>query len=254
MSGMGQCAEIRPELGVYVLGGLSVADRARVTAHLPSCPRCRDEVAGLAALPGLLRKLPAAAVAQLIRDSSPPADPWSVNALPDELISRLARRRRRYRWLTAGCLAMLAAAAGAGWASRQSPPGQPVSRTVLRTARIGGVTVLTDARGFTVYWFAPDTATTSKCTGGCARKWPPLTGLVTAGPGITGHLGTITRPGGTVQATYNGHPLYTASVDTRPGQAKGNDLDASGGIWHEVRISGAPASPSPAGSTRGYGY
>ena len=52
----------------------------------------------------------------------------------------------------------------------------------LKTATIGGVTVLTNAKGLTLYWFAPDTPTTSKCTGSCAAYWPPVTGTPTAGP------------------------------------------------------------------------
>ena len=56
----GQCAQIRPELGVYVLGAIAAADRAAVNRHLASCPRCREEVTGLAGLPALLRKVPVA--------------------------------------------------------------------------------------------------------------------------------------------------------------------------------------------------
>jgi predicted lipoprotein with Yx(FWY)xxD motif len=69
------------------------------------------------------------------------------------------------------------------------------------------------------------------------------------------HAGTITRPDGTTQATYDGHPLYTYAADTAPGQAKGNGLNVSGGVWHEVTVSGsaAPAS-SPSASSHGYGY
>lgn len=68
--------------------------------------------------------------------------------------------------------------------------------TGLGTATIGGTTVLTNARGFTVYWFAPDTATASKCYGSCAAYWPPVTGTTTASPGLPGRVGTITRTGG----------------------------------------------------------
>jgi hypothetical protein len=66
---------------------------------------------------------------------------------------------------------------------------------------------------------------------------------------------------GTIQATYNGHPLYTYTADTSPGQAKGNGINASGGIWHEVTASGKAApAPSPSKSKKssswggGYGY
>ena len=108
----------------------------------------------------------------------------------------------------------------------------------LKTATIGGVTVLTNARGRTLYWFAPDTPTTSACTGSCAAYWPPVTGSPKAGPGVTGKLGTIKRPGGAVQATYDGHPLYTYAGDSGPRQARGNNLELNGGLWYEVRASG----------------
>ena len=89
-----------------------------------------------------------------------------------------------------------------------------------------------------MYRFAPDTSTTSKCTGSCATFWPPVKGPATAMSGVTGTLGTITGPNGTTQATYDGHPLYTFAKDTAPGQAKGNGLNAFGGLWHEMTVSG----------------
>jgi predicted lipoprotein with Yx(FWY)xxD motif len=101
--------------------------------------------------------------------------------------------------------------------------------------------VLTSAKGLTLYWFGPDTPTTSKCTGSCTAYWPPVFGSPEAGPGVTGTLGTIKRPGGSLQATYDGHPLYTYVGDSGPGQANGNDLDLNGGLWHEVRVSGSSA-------------
>ena len=129
------------------------------------------------------------------------------------------------------------------------------SENALKTTTIGGVTVLTNAQGFTLYWFAPDTPTTSKCNGSCATYWPPVKGPATAGPGVTGKLGTITRADGSTQATYNGHPLYTYKGDTAPGQASGNNLNLSGGVWHEVTANGA-AAPAPSASTSsgGGGY
>ena len=108
----------------------------------------------------------------------------------------------------------------------------------LKTATVGGATVLTNAHGLTLYWFAPDTPAMSKCTGSCAVYWPPVTGRPGAGPGVAGKLGTIFRPGGVVQATYDGHPLYTYVGDSGPRQARGNNLDLGGGLWYEVRVSG----------------
>ena len=107
----------------------------------------------------------------------------------------------------------------------------------LKTARIGSVDVLTNADGLTLYWFAPDTSTSSKCFGSCTAYWPPVSGSPAAGPGVTGKLGTIKRPGGGLQATYDGHPLYTYIGDRGPGQANGNDLDLNGGFWYDIRIS-----------------
>jgi predicted lipoprotein with Yx(FWY)xxD motif len=117
-------------------------------------------------------------------------------------------------------------------------PGATAAGGSLKTTHIGGVTVLTNAEGRTLYWFAPDTATKSACYGTCAAYWPPVRGAVTAGPGVTGRLGTITRSDGSVQATYDGHPLYTYVGDTGAGQANGNRLNLNGGLWYEVTPSG----------------
>ena len=127
---------------------------------------------------------------------------------------------------------------GISVAPAAGPAPAPASsgRAVLKAAKIGGVTVLTSARGFTLYWFAPDTPTRSACYGTCAGYWPPVTGTPLAAQGFTGTLGTIKRSDGTTQVTYNGHPLYTYVGDTAPGQAFGNNLN--GGRWHEMTASG----------------
>lgn len=126
------------------------------------------------------------------------------------------------------------------------------SGSALKTTTIGGATVLTNAKGRTLYWFVPDTSTKSNCNGGCATIWPPVKGPATAGSGVTGKLATITRSDGSLQATYNGHPLYTYTGDSAPGQANGNGLNASGGVWHEVTVTGG-AAPSPSKSSSGGG-
>ena len=132
--------------------------------------------------------------------------------------------------------------------------------TTVNMTTINGTAVLTSSSGKTLYWFAPDTSTASKCSGSCATYWPPVTGPVTGGSGVTGTLSTITRADGTIQATYDGHPLYTYVGDTAAGQAKGNGLNLSGGLWYEMTVSGAkPAASTSGGSTSGgggggYGY
>jgi len=121
-----------------------------------------------------------------------------------------------------------------------SPKTQPVATgpDVLKAGHIGGVTLLTNAKGLTLYWFAPDSSTRSTCYGTCAAYWPPVLGDPSAGPGVDGRLGTITRTGGALQATYDGHPLYTYVGDSAPGQDSGNNLNLNGGLWHIVPVTG----------------
>jgi len=152
-------------------------------------------------------------------------------------------------------------AAGASSPASSAPASASASAGTLGMTTINGTAVVTNSKGMTLYWFAPDTSTTSKCTGSCATYWPPVTGPVTAGSGVTGTLGTITRPDGTTQATYDGHPLYTYVGDTGPGQAKGNGKNLSGGLWYEMTVSGATPATGTSGSTStsssssgGYGY
>jgi organic hydroperoxide reductase OsmC/OhrA len=96
-----------------------------------------------------------------------------------------------------------------------------------------------------------DTSTKSNCNGTRAQNWPPVKGPATAS-GVTGTFGTIKRSDGSAQATFDGHPLYTFVGDTAPGQAKGNGLNALGGLWHEITTSGtAPAGSSTSGSGGG---
>ena len=81
-----------------------------------------------------------------------------------------------------------------------------------------------------------------------------MKGPATAGAGVTGKLATITRSDGSMQATYNGRPLYTYVADSAPGQAKGNGLNLNGGVWHEVTASGAAAPAATTSASSGGGY
>jgi predicted lipoprotein with Yx(FWY)xxD motif len=149
--------------------------------------------------------------------------------------------------------AVLAACSSSATSSTGSSSPAAATAGSLKTATIGGVTVLTNASGFTLYSFAPDTPSKSNCNGTCAQNWPPVKGPATAS-GVTGTFGTIKRSDGSVQATFDGHPLYAFAGDTAPGQNKGNGLNAAGGLWHEITTSGtAPAGSSSSGSGGG-GY
>jgi len=129
----------------------------------------------------------------------------------------------------------LAGAGGPGTST--GGPGSASGGAELRTTTIGGVTVLTNAAGRTLYWFAPDTPAKSVCNGSCAAYWPPVRGPLTAGTGVSGQLSTIKRADGSTQETYDGHPLYTYLGDSGPGQANGNNLNLNGGLWHVVPVS-----------------
>src|SRR3984893_2634123 len=175
-----------------------------------------------------------------------------------ETMSTVKRRNRMRKIVGAAGLAALALALTACASSSSSSSSAPATTapaaggssaaassasggSTVNMTTINGTAVVTNSAGKTLYWFAPDTSTTSNCTGSCATYWPPVTGPVTAGSGVTGTLGTLSRSDGTMQATYDGHPLYTYVGDTAAGQAKGNGLNLSGGLWYEMTVSGAKA-------------
>ena len=112
-------------------------------------------------------------------------------------------------------------------AATQAPAG---ATTTLVAKAIGSQTLLVaGSNGMTVYTFTKDTAGsgTSTCSGGCLTKWPAVTvpagAAPTAGAGVTGTLGTITRTDdGSLQVTYNGLPLYFYQGDKAPGDTNGS--------------------------------
>jgi predicted lipoprotein with Yx(FWY)xxD motif len=102
--------------------------------------------------------------------------------------------------------------------------------TTVMAETVGGQTILAAGpNGMTVYTFTKDTAGSgqSACSGACLTKWPALTvpagSSPTAGNGVAGQLGTITRAdNGTMQVTYNGLPLYFYAGDNAPGDTNGS--------------------------------
>ena len=170
-------------------------------------------------------------------------------------------RNRRLRMLLVLSAAAAAAAVVAACSSSGTPSGTSSSggssahvaaaAVGLKTAKVGGVTVLTNAKGFTLYAFAPDTSTTSKCNGACAQNWPPVKPATVSG--VKGAFATIKRSDGSAQLTFHGHPLYTFVGDKSPGQASGNGINAFGGLWHEAPASGG-AAPASNSSSGGGGY
>ena len=169
----------------------------------------------------------------------------------------------RYGWLVpVGAIAatLVIAACGSSSSNTGGSGSSPAAAAPagasgsLSTMKVGSATLLTNSKGFTLYWFVPDTSTTSKCDASCIKYWPPVPGPASAGSGVTGTLGVITRSNGAKQATWNGHPLYTYVGDTTPGMAKGNGLNISGGVWHEITLTGKAAPASSPSSGGAYGY
>jgi predicted lipoprotein with Yx(FWY)xxD motif len=135
---------------------------------------------------------------------------------------------------------------GSGGASSSEPSESRGSGTtaaaVVSAANVPELgSVIVDSRGFTLYDFHKDKGTESACYGECAQVWPPLitSGAPVAEAGAEDpKLGTTKRKDGSVQVTYAGHPLYTYTADTKPGDAKGNDIDSFGAEWYALQPNG----------------
>ncbi len=149
--------------------------------------------------------------------------------------------------------ALLAACANSGGAAAGGGAAETVS-----TKSIQGVgTVLVSPSGLTLYHLSTESGSSIQCTGQCASVWPPFLEsggtLPTESGGASGTLGTVTRPDGKTQVTYNGMPLYRYSGDSQPGQANGQGIQ---GVWFAVTASGSGGQQSPSGGGRygGGGY
>jgi hypothetical protein len=121
MTGSADCRDLRQALGVYVLGAIDPAERALVDVHLNICPDCREELAGLAGLPALLRRVPVAEAERLARDEPGELSPDEPagDELLRSLLARTAKRRRERTWrglAVAAAIFLVAGSAGAaGW-------------------------------------------------------------------------------------------------------------------------------------------
>ena len=144
----------------------------------------------------------------------------------------------RVRVLAAAGLVALALTATAG-AGVPTFPAQTISVS-------GFGKVLAGANRVPLYTWSKERDHKVHCTGACAKAWPPyvVKSRPRAGTGVAGaHLGTIRRPGGRLQVTYFGHPLYYYVGDTRPGQILCQNVTEFGGIWRVVRPSGRLVHP-----------
>ncbi len=134
--------------------------------------------------------------------------------------------------------------ASTGTGASAAPSAAAVVINAASTPSFG--TVLTGANGMTLYTHAGDSATSSTCSGACATAWPPLAATTqpTAGAGVTGQLGTLTRSDGTRQVTYAGMPLYYWQGDKKAGDVTGNGIEG-----FAVATVSTAAAPAPQAST-----
>ena len=145
----------------------------------------------------------------------------------------------------AGALALMTCAAAA---PASAPPAVKVG-----SGGALGAKIVVDGAGRTLYRFTLDRKTSVRCTGSCARTWPPV--IVSrgttpaAGKGILrARLGTIARPDGRLQLTYAGFPVYRFAQDRKAGDTKGQAL---GGTWFAVAPTGRLVKQAPVGSDPG---
>ena len=167
---------------------------------------------------------------------------------------------RTYSGIAALALVFAAALAGCGGSgSSAGSPATTASNDTVSTSDVSGTgTVLVDSKGMALY--SPEQEKSGKimCTGECTSIWVPLTvsGSPTGASDIASKLGTVTRPDGSKQVTFDGKPLYTFAEDQGPNSVTGNGTkDQFSGVsftWH-VAAPGAVTTTNTS-SGGGYGY
>jgi anti-sigma factor RsiW len=208
VTGGAPCAQIRPELGVYLLGAIEPDRRPAVESHLTACDSCRAELSALAGLPSLLRRVPADTLRQLAAD-----DPAQVMSEPppNALLARMGAIRRRRNLLAAAAAvaaAIVAASAVQGLHDATAHPPAAVAPAAVAPAR-----------AVTVQGTNPETGTWAAVRY-TAKPWGTelevsITG-VTAGTRcqllVTGPQGQVIKAGGWDYAVGSQPEWYPASV------------------------------------------
>jgi predicted lipoprotein with Yx(FWY)xxD motif len=132
------------------------------------------------------------------------------------------------------------AAADEDRASGGGNGGQTAVGTEIKVADSQYGPILFDSSNQAIYLFDKETSATSQCYGACAEAWPPVLteGEPRAGNGVDAKLlSTTERDDGSVQVTYNGHPLYYYVDDPR-GEVLCHNVEEFGGLWLVVEPGG----------------
>jgi len=142
---------------------------------------------------------------------------------------------------------LLAVVAAAGVVAARSMAATPHPTVkVMTTASLGRL--LATSSGLTLYHYTDEKGGKIDCKGACAKLWPPL--LVkarakpTLGPGLSAaKIGTVKRPDGGTQVTYNGYALYRYTPDRKAGDVNGQALFKA---WYVIAPTGKLVKRAPA--------
>src|SRR6059036_1488585 len=161
--------------------------------------------------------------------------------MPDGIQSEGGRMKTRFQTLVLalGAAVVMVVASVAVVDSVQAAPGA-TARLSVRSTEYGKA--LFGPSGKVVYVFGADRGSTSRCYGVCATAWPPLltSAAPLAGPGVAAKLlGTTKRKNGTLQVTYNGHPLDYYEAD-KVGKVMCQHATMHGGLWLIIKPNGQP--------------
>jgi predicted lipoprotein with Yx(FWY)xxD motif len=130
-----------------------------------------------------------------------------------------------------------------------------VAGPILKTSHNSKLgTILVSAKGLSLYHLTSEKNGSIKCTGQCTTFWFPVLwsgkGKPPLGPGVKAAMaGTVKRPSGSMQLTYNKFPLYRYYLDTKAGQTNGEAVNDAPGIWYAVSPAGQVVKPTGSGTT-----
>ena len=132
---------------------------------------------------------------------------------------------------------LIAAACGSSGevASVEAGSSDPVD---ISSAESEFGTLLVDGDGYTLYTFDVDErgSNVSTCTGPCIEQWPAVEEISVTSSSVSADLiGSFERSDGTIQATYNGWPLYTFAGDDAPGDTNGQGFNQ---VWWLIDAQG----------------
>jgi predicted lipoprotein with Yx(FWY)xxD motif len=164
--------------------------------------------------------------------------------------------------LPAAVLILSACGGSSGSSTGASAPANSSAGQTVSVANVDGVgKVLVDAQSMALYAADQEAGGKVVCTDACTTIWQPLTVAKkpSAGGDLSGKLGTVRRPDGARQVTFQGRPLYRFQEDPGTDMVTGNgfadSFSGKGFTWHVATPTGiSSSSDNSSSSNGGYGY